>query len=242
MSPPLLFLHGWGQSSRIWCKQRQSFAQARFLNLPGHGGAHDAPAAAWIKALASALPETPAVLVGWSLGGMLALEIARRFPARVAALALVSTTPCFKTRPDWPHGCAEDLFSDFELAARGYSAKIMSRFFALMLHGDPLARRDYNDLARECIDRQQPATATGLTEGLSLLAAMDLRPHLAKLQMPAVVMHGEQDAVIPVAAGRALAAALPNSRFHSFSQCGHAPFLTQPELFNETLEAWCQTL
>jgi len=242
MSAPLIFLHGWGQSARIWYQQRHAFAEARYLNLPGHGGNKDLPASAWADALAATLPATPAILVGWSLGGMLALDIARHCPKRVAALALVSTTPCFKMRPGWPHGCADTLFSEFEQAATEYTAKIMSRFFALMLHGDGLGRRDYNALAKECVDRRHPATAAGLEAGLSLLAGMDLRPNLAELKLPTLVMHGEQDAVVPVSAGRALAAALPHSRFHGFSQCGHAPFLTQPESFNRTLEAWCQTL
>lgn len=242
MSPPLIFLHGWGQSARIWYLQRHTFSTARFLNLPGHGGNKDLPASAWADALAATLPATPAVLVGWSLGGMLALEVARRRPARVAALALVSTTPCFRVRPGWPHGCADSLFAEFEQASKDYSAKVMSRFFAMMLHGDGLARREYNILAKECVDRRHPATATGLEAGLSLLAEMDLRLYLANLSFPTLVMHGEQDAVIPVGAGRALAAELPRSRFHSFAQCGHAPFLTQPQSFNRTLEAWCKTL
>lgn len=242
MSLPLVFLHGWGQSARIWFQQHSAFPGACYLNLPGHGGNNDAPASEWVGTLAAALPDTPAVLVGWSLGGMLALDFTKRFPERVAALALVSTTPGFRQQPGWEHGCDDQLFAEFEQAAKAQTAKIMSRFFALMLHGDDLARSDYNGLARQGIDRQNPASKAGLEAGLSLLATMDLRSDLATMVLPVLVMHGEQDAVVPVGAGRALASALPNSRFQSFSPCGHAPFLTQPQSFNRTLEAWCQTL
>lgn len=238
----MVFLHGWGQSAEVWFQQRRAFADARYINLPGHGGAAEAPTAAWTDTLAEQLPETPAVLVGWSLGGMLALDIACRRPERIAGLVLVSTTPCFRQRHDWPHGCEASLFADFEQAAREYSAKTMSRFFALMLHGDKLTRSAYNRLAREAVNRQQQPTAAGLAAGLELLADLDLRPGLAGLSVPALIMHGEQDAVVPAGAGVTLSQTLPGSRIRLFPECGHAPFLTQAQTFNTTLEAWCQTL
>lgn len=239
---PMAFLHGWGQSKQVWFQQRQAFADARFINLPGHGGAEDAPAEKWVDMIAAQLPDRPSILVGWSLGGMLALDIAARWPERVAGLALVSATPCFRQRQGWPHGCRDAVFADFEQAVAERSTKIMNRFFALMLHGDSLARSEYNSLARESINRREPATVTGLAAGLSLLAELDLRPRLAGLSMPALIMHGEQDAVVPPGAGLALAEALPHGQGRLFPECGHAPFLTQAQTFNSTLEAWCQKL
>ena len=65
------------------------------------------------------------------------------------------------------------------------------------------------------------ATALG---GLELLRQVDLRQHLAKITMPTLVVHGSDDAIIPIAAGRYLAATLPQALFHEVRDCGHVPF------------------
>lgn len=242
MSHPLVFLHGWGQSERIWFQQRLFFPDATFINLPGHGGAADALSEQWLHIIADQLPDEPAVLVGWSLGGMLAMEIACRWPERLSALALISTTPSFRLRDGWEHGCNQDVFSDFEQAVVSQSPKIINRFFALMLHGDGLSRSAYNNLARAAVNRQSPTTAAGLSAGLELLSTIDLRNQLHALSMPTLLMHGEQDAIVPFAASLALAEDLPDRQLQRFEVCGHAPFLTQPDAFNTILNKWCQTL
>jgi len=236
----LVFLHGWAQSQQIWYQQQQQFAGARFINLPGHGGAKDAPAAAWPDLLAAQLPDEPCTLVGWSLGGMLAMEIAQRFPGRVAALALIATTPRFAAAEAWLHGCDQAILAAFEEAVASASPRALNRFFALMLHGDALSRSDYNQLARQAVDRTHPVTAAGLAAGLELLATMDLRHRLPPADMPLLIMHGEQDAIVPVAAGRWLAEQLPAAHVHFADACGHAPFLSSPHRFNTILKEWWQ--
>jgi pimeloyl-[acyl-carrier protein] methyl ester esterase len=242
---PLVFLHGWGQAPRIWQHQVDHFSKLCPVHtpaLPGHGGAADAPAGQWVDILAEALPETPAVLVGWSLGGMLALALARNHPGRVAGLALVATTPCFRDREDWAHGCDAATFQAFAQGVAGSSAKFLGRFFALMLQGDGLGRRDYNALTHTAVDRAHPPTQAGLAAGLDLLERLDLREDLATIGQPAWVAHGDNDAIIPAAAGRHLAESLPHASWYGFEACGHAPFLTQPESFNAQLEAWCRNI
>ncbi|WP_167632154.1 alpha/beta fold hydrolase [Mariprofundus ferrooxydans] len=240
MTPPLVFLHGWAQSRQIWYQQQRAFPQAHFLNLPGHGGAMDAPADAWLDLLVAQLPDEPCALIGWSLGGMLALEIAHRFPDRIAALALIATTPRFRTDDAWSCGCDEATFAAFHEAVASASPRALNRFFALMLHGDDLPRSRYNELARHAVDRQCPATSSALSAGLALLASLDLRQSLALADLPVLLMHGEQDAIVPVAAGRWLAEQLPGAQAHYADACGHAPFLSQPERFNTILKEWWQ--
>jgi len=239
---PLVFLHGWAQSRQAWFQQTDAFPDAVFLNLPGHGGAADVPADDWIQTLAQQLPEEPCLLVGWSLGGMLALELMRQFPQRITALALVSATPCFHRKEDWQAGCDDLAFSVFEAAVSSGSARLLNRFFALMLHADGLSRSDYHALAKRAVDRECPTSPAGLSDGLQLLARLDSRGSTAGISVPTLVLHGEQDAIVSVESGRWLAESIAGSRIKLFSDCGHAPFLTQPELFNKTLINWRNTL
>jgi len=236
---PLVFLHGWGQSTRIWHGQQDAFPDALFLNLPGHGGAPDA--ADWLAATVEQLPEQPCILIGWSLGGMLAMQLAIHHPDRVAGLVLVATTPRFRNNASWSHGCSDEVFEGFTEGLSAQSAKLLGRFFALMLHGDTLARSEFNQLARTSIDREHPPTAEGLRHGLELLTTLDLRSSLAGIRQPALVLHGDADAIIPAAAGRWLADMLQHARWQPL-QGGHAPFLTQGAAFNSILEEWCQNI
>ncbi|GAV21028.1 pimeloyl-[acyl-carrier protein] methyl ester esterase [Mariprofundus micogutta] len=238
---PLVFLHGWAQSRQIWCKQFEAFGDALFLNLPGHGGAADMPVDAWVDAIVEQLPDEPCLLIGWSLGGMLALQIAATYPERVAQLALISTTPRFRASHDWPHGSNAEVFEGFRDAVESGTPKSLNRFFMLMLHGDEISRSAYNQLAREAVDREKRVTQAGLQSGLELLEHLDLREQVKKISQPTLVIHGENDVIVPVEAGQWLAGQLSDRQQLFFSACGHAPFLTQPEQFNSILQTWWQS-
>jgi len=245
---PKVFLHGWGQSEAIWIAQKHRYPDAQFINLPGHGGAAEAAADQWLNVLNQQLPQSPHILIGWSLGGMLALELASKLagePGRIAGLGLVGSTPSFVARASWPHGCDAATFSAFKQSIEAPEKernRAMSRFFALMLQGDELPRRAFNQLARQGIDRQHPASCQGLEAGLLLLETLDLRDRLTAIKVPTLVMHGDADAIVPVAAGKTLSKAMPAADWKSYERTGHAPFLTRPDTFNEALEAWCKTL
>jgi len=242
---PLVFLHGWGQSGRIWHEQRAYFSSMYAVStpcLPGHGSAPGAPAADWVDGLAAGLPESPAIVVGWSLGGILAMRLALAYPGHVAALVLVSATPCFCRRPDWPLGCADAVFRSFEADVRESPARAARHFFNLMLHGDGLSRARMRDIANAAMEHEHPAGIDGLREGLALLASEDLRDQLAKLSLPCLVVHGTTDTVVPVAAGTYLADHITGATFIRCAGAGHAPFLSQAETFNRQLEAWCRNI
>jgi len=240
MSAPMVFIHGWAQSKRIWHRQAQVFPGASFINLPGHGG--EPEAVDWLAALEKRLPEKPVILVGWSLGGMLAMQTALKRPERIAGLVLVATTPRFCNGNGWQQGSSEEVFRGFEQGVREKSGRTLGRFFALMMQGDPITRSEYNDIARESVDREHPPSVATLERGLEYLEGIDLTGSVADLDTPALLLHGDQDAIVPIAAGEWLADALPNARFHRFDRCGHAPFLTQTEKFNRELEAWCHRI
>ncbi len=240
---PLVFLHGWGQSARIWQAQQPLFASrgpVLMPNLPGHGGTSDVPAPDWVVRLAAGLPRQPAMIVGWSLGGMLAIRIALASPERVAALVLVGTTPRFRRARDWKAGCPADIFHRFEQDVRGDPARAVRRFVSLMLHGDdlPHARRR---AIMAAANPDEPPSVDALRHGLDLLDRMDLRAQLARLRLPCLVMHGTRDAVTPFAAGAFLAANIAGAELVSFD-AGHAPFLTRADAFNHRLEAWCRKI
>jgi pimeloyl-[acyl-carrier protein] methyl ester esterase len=219
---PLVLIHGWGSSAVIFDELMSRLPDCHCLapDLPGYG-ASTATATIDLAALAEdfihwfdALGLEKVNLLGWSLGGMIAQELAVRFPQRIKRLILVATTPCFVSTPDWPHGLSDSavraLARDFKRAP----APTLANFWVLQFHGEcpppaPL--------------RVDVETATALG-GLELLRRIDLRRQLAAITLPTLVLHGSADVIIPIGAGRFLSEAMPHAHFHEFSGCGHAPF------------------
>ena len=240
----IIALHGWAQSTQIWFQQ--PFLHS--LNLPGHGGCQPLDSQSWLAHLEAEIlllaKGQPFILMGWSLGGQLALVLEQRLRAQqcIKGLVLVSSTPCFRQQHDWKHGCSDDIWQSFAQAAQQEDPKLKSRFFQTMLHGDKLSRQERNQLARQAVNRQLQPSLAGLTSGLSMLSTLDLRPTLQGIAVPTLIVHGQHDAIVPIQAGEYLAENIPTSQFHTFKNCGHAPFLSQHSKFNNILEPWCQNI
>ncbi|MGH8772983.1 MAG: alpha/beta fold hydrolase, partial [Burkholderiales bacterium] len=98
-------------------------------------------------------------------------------------------------------------------------------------------RNNLRALRQFMFDADVPSLAA-LIAGLTVLKETDLRKSLPGVEQPALVMHGEEDRVVPIAAARWLAAQMPTAKLSVFAGCGHAPFLSQPEQFVAELTAF----
>jgi pimeloyl-[acyl-carrier protein] methyl ester esterase len=242
--PPLVLLHGWAMHSGLWGALPERLA-SRFrvhaVDLPGHGRSEPvAPCTldSLTAAVAAAVDASaPLTVVGWSLGGTVALHWARAQPGRVDRLVLVATTPCFVARDDWPQAMAGETLSRFgdELAI-SYRLTLQ-RFLSLQLAGSADGREALAALRRGLFARGEPAPSV-LAEALAVLAATDLRADVPAVAQPALVISGERDTLTPAAAGEWLAAALPDARFVSIAGAGHVPFLSHPGEFAHALDGF----
>ena len=180
-------------------------------------------------------------LLGYSWGGLLAMLYATEFPGRVAQLALVAPAPAWRAaREEFEQAFAERNRNPALEAERRalresglrerdpefYRQRLFELSVAAYFY-DPSRARDLT-----------PFRVTNRTEHevWASLDDYDLRPHLAHLDIPATVLHGEHDA-IPPAASRELAQAL-NAAFHLLPHCGHAPFIEAFEQFVALLDAF----
>jgi pimeloyl-[acyl-carrier protein] methyl ester esterase len=231
--PDLVLLHGWALHGGMWGPWLDGLArQARLhvLDLPGHGrsgwpaGVRDLAGLA--RAVFPAVPQGAAVL-GWSLGGMVALELARRHPRHLRALVLVATTPKFLAGPDWEHGLAPAVLDEFSAGLGGDYRRTVQNFLALQTRGDEHALETLRLLRSRLAAHGEPDPAA-LATGLAILRDADLRDSLPRLAVPALVVAGEHDRLTPPGAGRALAASLPAARLRLVERSGHAPFLSHP--------------
>lgn len=241
---PLVLLHGWSMSAAVFAEMQAELAlDFRVLapDLRGHGGSAPgtgyalADFAADLEGWLAALELQKVALLGWSLGGEVAQLLALRQPQRIDRLLLVATTPYFVAASDWEHGLpATQLKAMMRDLKRNYLAT-MDGFFQLQFGAGELARERYRqivDFAVRAGRLPEPAVALA---ALETLRDADLRPQLAGIGRPALVLHGTDDRIVPVGAGRHLGAALPQARYVEWAGVGHAPFLSRPQ---ESLQLW----
>jgi pimeloyl-[acyl-carrier protein] methyl ester esterase len=240
--PDLMLVHGWGLHGGIWGDLPARLAQhfrVTTLDLPGHGRSRAAGTSPSLDAYTDAVAElcpAPAIWLGWSLGGLVALQAALRHPHKLAKLVLVGATPKFVQAPDWPHAMPTDVFAGFARSlAKDYRSTLL-RFLSLQIGGDESARALLKQLRADLFAHGEPQPAA-LAAGLAILEQTDLRARLAAIQVPALVLHGSHDRLAPPAAGAYLAAHLPQARWLQIEGAGHAPFLSHAARFAEAVRA-----
>ncbi len=229
----LVLLHGWGMHGGIWgefAQQLQALAPVHCWDLPGYGGTAPLEPCDLDTLSAALLPRLPenAVLIGWSLGGMVALRLARLAPQNVRAVVLISSSARFCASEDWPCAMAPAVLTMFEKQMRGDAAETLHRFLAVQSLGGDDARAQVAQLKRRLAERPWPSEQT-LRDGLAMLRHGDIRSELAEIRQPVCVIQGDKDNVVPVAAAAALQALLPQSEVHIIDNCAHAPFQSYPD-------------
>ncbi len=231
--PPLVLLHGWAMHSGIFAPLSERLAQRftlHLVDLPGHGFNAECTTALDLEDIAAKVSELtpPAVWLGWSLGGLVALHAAQTRPASVRGLVMLAASPRFVRAPDWPEGMDPQVFIGFanELA-RDYQATI-DRFLMLEAQGSDHLREELRLLRAQVFARCQPS-ADRLTQGLELLQDSDLRAGLPGLRMPSLWLAGRRDRLVFPRAMQAAAALAPQSRFLQVEHGGHAPFLSHAD-------------
>ena len=224
----LVLLHGWGATGNIWRRQTEAFSGWGVTVLTPNFPAWEV---FWLADYLKELPLADTVLVGWSLGGMLLLEVLSQESMVPSGLVLVATPVSFCQRPDHPFG----------------QPRAAVRALRRTVREDP--RRGLVDFASRCLapgeanfreeilqDFRPRENGADLAAGLDYLLSTDLRPLLPRVPAGALIIQGEQDAIVPPDQTEALGQYLKDARTVRFPGAGHAPFVTQAEAFNVILE------
>jgi pimeloyl-ACP methyl ester carboxylesterase len=260
--PPLLFLHGLSGSWSNWLEQLPVFAAGRsdgqspigghrviVPDLPGFGRS-PMPAtsisisgyARTLDALLDALEVDAAAVVGNSMGGFVAAELAINFPQRVQRLVLVSPAG-ISTNGD-PRGLrALRRIRPLEPVIAACITRFASR-------ADAIARRPrLRDAALGSITRHpdrlpaplaaeliRGAGKPGFAPALHALLSYDFRQRLPEIACPTLIVWGDHDRVITVRDAERYEELIPNSRKVIFADTGHMAMLERPAAFNSLLE------
>lgn len=229
----LVLVHGWGMNAHVFDGLAESLAddfEVHALNLPGHGGRAALPRNTlqdWADDLAQQLPER-ATLLGWSLGGQVAMRAALDHPYRITRLILLASTPRFIKTEGWEYGMTLADLEDFGSALLADPHATLLRFLSLQTRGMPGQKAMLQQL-RQTLLAAPSAENSALAAGLAILCDTDLRAELSQLMQPALVLHGALDMLAPAAAGEWLADNLRDAQHLEWARAAHAPHLSHGE-------------
>lgn len=239
--PGLVLLHGWGVNQGVWQGIRAQLADSVTLitpDLPGFGSQSDYPLPysldAVVAQLATQIPDN-SYLCGWSLGGLLAIALASRYPDKVQQLGLIGASPCFVAADNWP-GMQPVVLQQFAAALSQNLPLTIERFLAIQALGSSSARNDIKTLKQAIMAYPMPQAAA--IEGALQLLHTDLRADFAALKLPIAGFYGRLDSLVPVAVVEQLQQMQPQARFTVAAHASHAPFISHPQVFGHWLQHW----
>lgn len=238
--PRLACVHGWGLSGRVWASMAEYLvdrATVQAVDLPGHGDSPAGPAGLddWTDDVLAAV-ETPAVVLGWSLGGMIALNAACRRPEAVRGLVLVGTLPCMLRVPGWQWGMKTDAVAETARGLESDFVATLQTFLMQQVLAEPGARHLVRRLQSDLLER--PPDPAGLARGLDILHEADFREALGTIACPALVIAGERDRMAHPDGMAWMAGRLPNAETWRVPHAAHAPFLSHEREFAERVGAF----
>jgi pimeloyl-[acyl-carrier protein] methyl ester esterase len=242
--PDLVLLHGWGLNVRVWdglVEGLRDRYRMIAVDLPGHGrsawtAGQGTPAEqAWLIHSTLASISNRYSLLGWSLGGQIALDLAAAMPGQVDRLVLVAATPRFAQSPDWPYGMPAAAITKLATQLRQDYRQTVSDFLELQVRGS-LEGTSVLEKLRHALFVHGQAQPGALEAGLNTLATSDLRATLSHVRARTLVIGGQNDRITAPAASRALAQALPDAIYVEMRRAAHAPFLSHRAEFEALVD------
>ena len=242
--PPVLLLHGVGGGRGGWDGSAALLAAAGFellaVDLPGYGlsptiSPYDlAGMADAVQRLVESLQAGPAIVVGHSMGGMVAQELAARAPQSLAGLVLAGTSPAFGQADGlWQQDFLRERFAPLDAGAgmAGLAAQLVPAMAGPQATAERLAD------AHMLMAAVPEAT---YRSALRALLAFDRRADLPRIAVPTLVVTGEHDRTAPPDLARRMAGRIPGARLVTVAGAGHLLPIEAPQAFAAALQPFLE--
>jgi pimeloyl-[acyl-carrier protein] methyl ester esterase len=240
--PDIALLHGWGLHSGVWT-ELLAYLETRWrvtcIDLPGHGLSSTCVDLQDLDAVCARLNEVmplTCTCVGWSMGGLIAVAYAIRYPQSVRRLVLIASQPRFTRAPNWPYAMPAALVDAFGGELKTNRRAALNRFLALQSQGSDNRRCTLRRL-HAVLHTRFPA-ADALRAGLALLQDKDLRGESSRVACPVRLILGEHDVIVPAESGQAVVGLFANASYALIAGAGHVPFISHTTAFMQVLDAY----
>lgn len=228
---PLVFFHGWGFDSQIWESLLPNLSQNYQLyrvDLPGFGLTPPMDWQAFSTELLKQLPHR-FILLGWSMGGLLATRLAIEHPDRLSHLVNIASSPRMVSEIEWPGVDIKVLRAFYQQLSKD-PYKTLQAFIKLQL--------DVQNIPAQFLGIT--SSKIGLQAGLDILVNWDLRASLKQVKLPVSYMFGRLDGIVPYKTMATMQSIYPHFNYQLFAKASHVPFLSHPQTFIAALKDFLQ--
>lgn len=238
-APAIVFFHGWGMNSEVWHETAQALSKnyrITLIDLPGFGKNANVDCVFELDELTECvLPHVPekSIVVGWSMGGLVAMNIALHHPEHVSKLVLISSNAQFVISDEWPFAMKTEVLDGFVKNLSEDYKLTLQRFLMLQARGGDNAKETIRALKQRLYQHGEPSS-DALKGGLQLLKNTSFVTRLSEIDLPVLLLFGRLDALVPAAAANEMKMRFPQASLHLFSKAAHAPFISHfSEFINE---------
>jgi len=248
---PLLFIHGWSFNSTIWeghLDHLKDQFQVIAVDLRGHGKSEAGKARLSLPQFASdlnymikQLELNKVNIVGWSMGGSVAIRLFFLCPERLQSLTLVSATPSLIQREGFPHALPLAVVKKLKTQVKRDHLNALKAFRDLILSPEE-EELDTIGAVKEILSQEFDGSQKTSESSLVVLMEEDLREFLDGLSLPTLIVHGAKDRICLPGAAVYLNEKVKGSKLLMLKECGHAPFLTYPLQFRAGLTRFLHSL
>lgn len=228
---PIVLLHGWGCDSDSWApiiEQLKHLANVITVDLPSFGSSpslENNSLDAMLDFIVTRLPEN-CVLIGWSLGGMLAVQLAAHYPQKISHIITLATNVKFVASRDYPTAMPSPVNRQFNQQFAEDPQAAHKLFIGLLAQGDAneraLLKKLRSNFFNGVINPQWQ-------QSLQLLTELDNRTAFSALQQPGLHLFGNADALVPASAAAELQSLNPNQHIQLLAHTAHAVHWSQPQ-------------
>lgn len=232
MKKEILLFTGWGATCDVWEMIIPALSEGYQINChtPSWLGENKMCASLsnfdeYIDELGTAIKSSKSI-IAWSMGGLIAIALAKRYPQLIKKICFVSSVPNFVAKDDPYAGIDFDWFQEFLYQYQQRPLKTLKKFLTLQVKGDEFAKQTLVNLKKYCQFDVYNLIECGY--GLELLCKLNLKEDLTSLDCDTVFIHGKQDAVIAPQAVEHIVS-YSNSSIHWIENAGHVPQLSHAE-------------
>jgi len=242
---PLLMIHGWGVNSEIWTSlvgELKLFVSVYVVDLPGMGGSSSISPYTLeniAKEIKANVPIKKCNIIGWSLGGQVAMFMAVKMPEFVKKLILMSTTPCFVEKKDWAYGVDKEFFLNFEMEAKKNLNDTLMKFFLIQTRSINDSKNMMGFLKREFIELKS-VNKNGMQSALNVLKETDLRNEVNKIDKPTLIIAGDKDRLTSIKASIWLYEKIKGSTLKEIKGANHMLFISHRETMTKSVKKFLQ--
>ncbi len=243
-SIPLVLLNGWGINKSVWTNllsELRIHFDVVIMDFPGLGenqllDFNDLEE--FESHIEKALPEA-CLLVGWSLGGMIATRLAARFPKKVLGLITLATNQSFVEDEFWERAMEVDVFENFYKNFLENPEKTLSRFVSLQAKGDENRKSILSELSDHKIALNSESVLN-LTKMLNFLRDIKNYSIMSKLHQPCLCIFGDKDQLVPFESSKSLNRS--NQRVLVLKGVGHALPVSSPKSIGDAMNHFVESI